>query len=234
MQARKDKFKTYKDVFDRFTIEKLFHLTSQGHFEGLESPISMGKEASVFSAKTKEGKSIAVKIYRLQNCNFNRMLDYLRLDFRYMHIKKGKRNIVFSWCQREFRNLLKAREANVRAPLPIAFSNNILVMEYIGNGEAAPKLKDTVPKNPEQFFEKIIVSIKRFYQHGMVHGDLSPFNILNHHEEPVFIDFSQAVPRESSAAEELLERDVENVLTFFAKHGVSASKETILSNIRKK
>src|SRR3990167_3477538 len=130
----REDFKTWGDVFDRFTQRTVYKLITQGHFEGLESPISIGKESNVFSALKKDGSRVMVKIYRLETCDFNRMLDYIKDDTREFRIKGGKRNIIFSWVQREYRNLFRAREAGISVPTPIAFSNNVLVLEFIGDG----------------------------------------------------------------------------------------------------
>ncbi|PIN69194.1 serine protein kinase RIO, partial [Candidatus Woesearchaeota archaeon CG11_big_fil_rev_8_21_14_0_20_43_8] len=78
MAKAKEKFKTYGDVFDNFTNRVLFKLMSQEHFEeDTLSPISIGKEANVFSAKTKDGEFVVVKIYRLETCDFTRMFEYI-------------------------------------------------------------------------------------------------------------------------------------------------------------
>ena len=221
----KEEFKTWGDVFDQFTQRTLFKLIAQGHFEGLESPISVGKESNVFSALKKDGTRVMVKIYRLETCDFNRMYDYIRDDPRFDRIRKGKRNIVFTWVQREFKNLIKAREANVNVPTPLAFRNNVLVLEFIGSDDViAPKLKDSIPKNPKDFFNRIITNMKRLYKAGFVHSDLSPFNILNHDEKPVFIDFSQTTTLESSMANEYLNRDIRNICVFFRKIGLDADE----------
>src|SRR3989339_1666921 len=139
----KEEFKTWGDVFDQFTQRTVYKLITQGHFEGLESPISIGKESNVFSAIKKDGSRVMVKIYRLETCDFNRMYDYIKDDPRFLNLKRGKRNIIFSWVQREYRNLLKAREANVSVPTPLVFINNTIVLEFIGDSSfIAPKLKD--------------------------------------------------------------------------------------------
>ncbi len=228
----KEEFKTRHDVFDGFTNRNIYKLITQGHFEGLESPISIGKESNVFSAVKKDGSKVMVKIYRLEACDFNRMYDYIKDDPRFISLKKGKRNIIFSWVQREFRNLLKAREASVSVPTPLTFSSNVLVMEFIGDdGIFAPKLKDGIPKNPKDFFDKIIVNMKRLHKANLVHADLSAFNILNYNETPVFIDFSQCTPLESSRAKEYVERDVRNVCTFFNKIGLKVDEAKVKEKI---
>ncbi|MBU0535838.1 MAG: serine protein kinase RIO [Nanoarchaeota archaeon] len=215
----KEKFKTFKNVFDLHTESAIFKLISEGHFDGLESPVSIGKEANIFTA-LKGRKRVIIKIYRLENCDFNRMYEYIRYDTRYLSLKNKRRLIIFSWCQREFRNLLKAREAGVKAPTPITFKDNILVMEYIGDDQVAPKLKDRIPKDPLSFYNRLVKNVKNFYKAGLVHGDLSEFNILNYKERPVLIDFSQASPLNSANSSELLERDIKNINRFFSKIGV--------------
>lgn len=228
----KEEFKTWGAVFDQFTQRTVFRLISQGHFEGLESPISVGKESNVFSAIKKDGTRVMVKIYRLETCDFNRMFDYIKDDPRYTKIKKGKRNIVFTWVQREYRNLLKARQANVNVPTPLTFFNNVLVLEFIGeNGFIAPKLKDSIPENLKEFFDKIILNMKKLYKAGLVHSDLSAFNILNCDETPVFIDFSQCAATQSSRANEFLERDIRNICRFFGKLGFKADEAKVKKEI---
>lgn len=233
-KPRPREFKTMHNVFDDFTNRTVYKLISQGHFEGLESPISIGKESNVFSAVRKDGTRVMVKIYRLETCDFNRMFDYIKDDPRYLKIKKGKRNIVFTWVQREYRNLMKARQANVNVPTPMTFSNNVLVLEFVGEGAfIAPKLKDEIPKNPKDFFDKIILNMKKLHKAGLVHADLSAFNILNLNEKPVFIDFSQCSTIESSRANEYLERDIRNVCNFFRKNGLTLDEQKVRQEIMK-
>ena len=123
----KEKFKTKHDVFDEHTNRVIYKLITEGHFKGLESPICIGKESNVFSALTNDGRKVIVKVYRLQTCDFNRMYDYIKADPRFANLKKNRRGIIFAWVQREYRNLFKAREGNVKVPIPIKFSKNVLV-----------------------------------------------------------------------------------------------------------
>ena len=226
-----EKYKTWGAVFDQFTQRTVYKLITEGHFEGLQSPLSIGKEANVFTAVRKDGTRLAAKIYRLETCDFNRMFDYIKDDPRFTKIRKGKRNIVFIWVQREFRNLLKAREAGVNVPTPITFSNNVLVLELIGDDDVAPKLKDKIPENPKEFLKKTVSNMKKLYDAKLIHSDLSPFNILNHNEIPVLIDFSQCITLESSRAEEFLSRDIKNVCNFFRKLGMNVDDQAIRKEI---
>ncbi|MBI2144664.1 serine protein kinase RIO [Candidatus Woesearchaeota archaeon] len=228
----RERFKTMDDVFDQFTIRNIFVLASKGHFvDGTLSPLSIGKEANVFSAERNDGSRAVVKIYRLSTCDFNNMYNYLASDPRFPHLKKKLREVVFAWCQREYRNLLATRDAGVRAPLPLAFLKNILVMTQVGDEQPAQKIKDDVPKPPQKFFAEVVAEIKKLYRYGYVHSDLSKFNILNSDKHPVLIDFSQMVPMNAPNAYEYLKRDIENVSDFFRKLGVKIDNGKLFREI---
>ncbi len=226
----REEWKIYKNVFDSFTERNLHKLAGQGHFDELESPIALGKEANVFAARKKSGELVAVKIYRVENCNFNTMYYYIKSDPRFEGLENNKRKIIFSWVQREYRNLLIARE-KARVPRPIAFKDNILVMEFIGkDNNPALKLKDSPPEDPKDFFEKTVRGVKGMLDAGIVHADLSDFNILNHEEEPVFIDLSQGTVLNTYNTQELLERDVKNLVSAFRKT-LSLDKDKVTEEI---
>jgi len=229
----KEEWKIYKNVFDQFTERTLFKLMSQKVINELNSPVQIGKEANVFSTTTPAGKKAIVKIYRLQSCNFNKMFDYIKQDIRFLHLKKQRREIIFAWVQREYRNLLKAREIGVNVPMPLAYLNNIIILEYIGDDIIAPMLKDHHPKNPPKFFNQLIKNYKLLYKKaGLVHADMSEFNILNYKEKPYLIDFSQTTPVKSSNAQELLKRDVKNICRFFKKVGLEKDQDKVIEIIK--
>lgn len=222
VNSSREEWKIKGGVFDQYTLRILEKLRSQNHFDDLESALALGKEANVFT--TLASQPTIVKVYRLENRDFNQMLRYLVQDPRYMHIKRRKREIVFAWCQREYRNLLLAREA-IPVPKPIAHRKNVLVMEQIGSPDPAPKLKDLPPKNPEVFFDKVIDYMKKLWDIELVHGDLSDFNILNNKEQPVFIDFSQCSKTDAPNAEELWQRDVQNIIKAANRCGIDLLEE---------
>jgi RIO kinase 1 len=228
-----ERFKTYKGVFDEFTERNLFELQSKGHFDGLLIPFRIGKESNVFIAD-KAGKKIIIKIYRVQNCDFKRMFHYIRQDPRYQYLKSQRREIIFSWTQREYKNLIKAEKGKVRSPKPISWKNNIILEELIGKDEPAPPLKDQPPKNPKKFFAEVVEQMRLLYQAGLIHGDLSAFNILNYNEKPYLIDFSQSTIITTPNWKELLHRDIKNVLQFFSGFGISANPEDIFKKVTEK
>ncbi len=214
----KEKFKTEKTVFDNFTINTLRSLETKGFLDHETLiPLFIGKEANVFIGEGEKGLLI-VKIYRLETCDFNRMYDYIKLDPRFKGVKRKKRDIIMMWVKREYRNLLKAREFHVRVPMPLIVKNNVLVMSLIG--DPANKLKDDIPKNVSKFYVDTINQIKKLLKAGLVHADLSQFNILNLDDKPVLIDFSQSTTKNSQRAKEYFERDLKNVNNFFLKIGL--------------
>ncbi len=229
-RTNQERFRTDKGVFDAFTQRNLFELQSRGVYDEIASPLFVGKESNVFLA-SKGKKTIVVKIYRLQNCDFKRMFQYIKQDPRYDFLKNKRREIIFAWTQREYKNLLRADKFGVTVPKAIVWKYNILVEELVGDKEPAPQLKNAVPENPEEFLQEIIVQMKKLYKGGLVHGDLSAFNILNDNEKPVLIDFSQGTLTKTPNAQELLERDVKNVLQFFKKLGVKRSVADVVQEI---
>ncbi|MBR9690515.1 serine protein kinase RIO [Candidatus Woesearchaeota archaeon] len=226
-----EKWKVYGNVFDQFTLRLLFKLSSQGHFEELKSPVSIGKEANIFTATTKEDKDIIVKVYRLQTCNFNKMYDYIKSDRRFEGLKKQRRKVIFNWVTREYQNIMKAREAGVRVPTPISVKDHVLLLELIGDKTPAPKLKDVVVgKNLE---DKLIENMKKLYNNGLVHGDLSEFNILVHNDLPIFIDFSQGTTSNDPNYDEYWQRDIKNIARFLNKSGIDVTEEELKEKVFK-
>lgn len=226
-----ERFKTEKGVFDEFTNRNLFELESRGILSRPFSPYEIGKESNVFIAQRKN-KPCILKIYRLQNCDFKRMYEYICVDPRYEYLMKRRREIIFAWTQREYKNLLRAQKAGVNAPVPYAYRDNILVESMIGKQEPAPALKDRHPRYPRQFLDAIFQQVRALYRSGLVHGDLSSFNILNFEEKPYLIDFSQATVTKSPNVQELLLRDIKNILSFFNKLGIKEDAEKIIQTIK--
>jgi len=77
----------------------------------------------------------------------------------------------------------------------------------------------------------LIKEVKKLYKIGLVHGDLSAFNILNFNDKPVLIDFSQATITKNYQAEELLKRDIKNIVQFFNKLGVKVDLEQTFKKV---
>jgi RIO kinase 1 len=221
-------------VFDTRTLENLYNLASKGIIDALGGSVSTGKEANIFYATSGE-KDLALKIYRISTSNFKAMQEYMHGDPRFGNIKGTKRAVVFAWTKKEFRNLRRAEEAGVRVPHPLAMRENILVMELIGGeGRAAPTLKNTELKTEEArlAFERIAEYISLLYNRaGLVHADLSEFNVL-YEGEPVIIDMGQSVTLDHPMARKFLERDVTNIARYFQKKYGIGSEEEIWAKLK--
>lgn len=226
--------KTYDEVFDDSTLKTLYKLMSKGVFDYLDFPISTGKEAKVFKAVSREGESYAAKIMRVNTAIFKEYREYIEGDHRFESVGKG-RKLIFNWTKKEFSNLKKLHEGGVRVPEPITFSDNVLLMDFIEHqGYPAPMLKNVeiVPEDLELIYEDVIENYKRMINEvKLVHGDLSEYNILIAEGYPFIIDVSQGVPFDHPLSEELLERDIGNMVRYFGDHGVDTSKEKILEEL---
>jgi|TARA_Y100000034_G_scaffold19243_1_gene21572 RIO kinase 1 len=221
-RTKKIERKLEDGVFDANTMDVLHKLMRQGHIDKLGGPIAVGKEANVYRAYLGEEKR-AVKIYRIETSSFRKMMPYLEGDPRF-DVRQAKYDIILVWAKKEFQNLKRAYKAGVPCPKPIAVHKNVLVMGFIGDEEPAPELKDYVPEDIQSVYKGVVDSLHTLYQTaGLVHGDMSEFNILLKDDKPVLIDFGQSMLKEHIRGEELLNRDCGVLAKFFNKHGVETS-----------
>jgi RIO kinase 1 len=214
---------TLEEVFDRATFMVIYELLKSDILYEVHGVVNAGKEARVYWGKNKEGKDLAVKIYLTASAEFRKgMLKYIEGDYRFKGVKRDTRSLIFTWAQKEYRNLEQASRAKVRVPRPVAVKNNVLVMEFIGkNGVNASSLKEQVPSDPEEVYGVLLTYLKRLYRKAeLVHGDLSEYNIMMWNGKPVIFDMAQAVPTSHPMAEFFLRRDIANVNRFFKRLGV--------------
>jgi RIO kinase 1 len=216
-----DQFKVEQSVFDDATFAAIYKLVQDGHIEAFGGPISTGKEANVYEALGSEG-DIAVKIYRINASNFQHMREYLDGDPRFEGIGNDKAKVVLAWTRKEFANLERAQKAGVRVPDPIAVERNVLAMELVGLvEERARRLAEVTVENPRTAYEVVREYMRRLYRAGLVHGDLSEYNLIIHDGELVVIDLGQAVTVHHRNADDFLRRDCRNVANFFTRQGVA-------------
>lgn len=227
-----DDRKCYDEVFDKATLLTIAKLISDGIIDTVDFPISTGKEANVYRCSAKD-RFIVLKIFRTSTATFRNLLRYIIGDPRFEGVKRDRRDIVYTWTKKEFKNLKRLRDAKVRVPEPITFRDNILVMEYIGDEEMpSPTLKEAGTKAPKRVFDFLVRSIKNAYRRAnLVHGDLSEYNVLMWNE-PVIIDVGQGVVLEHPMAEELLRRDVTNIVRYFRKFGVHCDESDVLKKVK--
>ncbi|MDR5673220.1 serine/threonine-protein kinase Rio1 [Halalkaliarchaeum sp. AArc-GB] len=223
-----EQFKVEGDVFDDATLAAIYKLVQDGYVEAFGGPISTGKEANVYEALG-DDREVAIKVYRITTSNFRQMRDYLEGDPRFEGIGNDKKEVVLAWTRKEFANLKRARRAGVRVPEPIAVERNVLVMELVGLvEERARRLAEVHVENPQTAYEVVREYMRRLYSAGLVHGDLSEYNLIIHDGELVVIDMGQAVTVHHPNAGEFLERDCRNVATFFTRQGLDVTGEELL------
>ena len=225
-----DQFKVEQSVFDDATFAAIYKLVQDGYIDAFGGPISTGKEANVYEALGADDRDVAVKIYRINASNFQQMREYLEGDPRFEGIGSDKKKIVLAWTKKEFANLRRARKAGVRVPEPIAVERNVLVMELVGLvEERARRLAEVTVENPEPAFEVVREYMRRLYGAGLVHGDLSEYNLIIHDGELVVIDLGQAVTVHHPNADDFLERDCRNVASFFGRQGLEVDPADLRS-----
>jgi len=232
-----DAVKVENEVLDTQTLMGLYRLARKGKFDALGGVINAGKEANIFLAR-KGDVSIAVKIYMITTSNFNTMKKYVLGDRRFAGVKQDRQHIIFAWAQKEYRNLQSAKKAGVRVPEPYAFHRNILLMEFIGrDGLPFPQLKDVplTKEEAEHVVERLLEYISLLYQRvHMVHGDMSEYNVLLDPDtfEPVVIDMGQSVLLDHPLAEEMLVRDIANIVRLAREHGLFYDVDTCIQNVK--
>lgn len=232
-----DALKVTENVFDDATLRTLYTIVNKGIIKALGGPISTGKEANVFLAEG-EDRILAIKIYRISSGTFDAMEEYILGDPRFRNIRHSKRDIIFAWTKKEHRNLERAIEAGVKVPLPIISERNVLVMEFMGQGERPyPQLREAGLEKDDAraVFETIVRYIGLLYvKASLVHGDLSEYNILMNPEtkEPIIIDMGQSVTPEHPRAQQFLQRDLENIVRYFKKYDIQADPEKLYQDLR--
>ena len=156
LEKDSETYKIMASVFDSSTLLTLYHMINRGVFDVFYGAVSTGKEANIFCALDKRGNYVATKIYRISTSNFRNMYRYLAGDPRFRRIQRERRQIIYSWASREFKNLQRAYEAGVAVPRPIDCEKNVLAMEFIGEeGAPYPRMKDVPPRAPRRMFERL-------------------------------------------------------------------------------
>jgi len=225
--------KLLDEFFDHSTLLAVSRLVNRGLFDAVDYPISTGKEGGVFRATAGAGFR-AVKVYRVSNTVFRHLPDYTLASLRRESSVKNFGGLIFAWTRREHTILGRLAEAEVRAPRPFGHFRNVLVMEFIGNAEglAAPRLIDAVVDDPATLYEDLVREIGRMARTArLVHGDLSPYNVLFHEGHPVLIDVAQAVGAEHPEARRLMERDVGNFAKYLERIGYSVEPSDFLEAV---
>jgi len=139
------------------------------------------------------------------------------------------------WIASEYKALSMLHAVGADVPRPVSRSGGALLLEYLGDREnAAPMLSQISLPQPQAIaaFRRIIRNVALWLRYDLVHGDLSPFNILYWAGNVTIIDFPQAVDaRFNQDARSLLSRDLENVCSYFERMSVEADPDRIADEL---
>ncbi|ADB57791.1 RIO1 family regulatory kinase/ATPase domain-containing protein [Archaeoglobus profundus] len=188
-----------------------------------------GKESMVYNCISKWGEAV-LKFHKVGYTSFKRVRekrDYGDLHYTVLMIRSAKN---------EF-NALKKLHSKVSVPKPYGWEGNAVLMELID----AKELYKVRLENPKEVLDYIIEEVREMWKLGIVHGDLSQFNILVNPEGIWFIDFPQAIDlneietdEELRMAEEILRRDLTNLISYFRKtYRVEVDADRIVEEILK-
>ena len=187
-------------------------LVKSGVIESFGQSLGVGKEADVFDALSSDGKRIAIKLHRLG-----------RISFRQTRRKRGYAREHSTWlfqshiaAEREFQALQLVYKIGIAVPEPISQNRHVIAMGMI-EGAQLSKYKEIA--NPKKILKEILRNVRKTYLKAkVIHADLSEYNIILKPDGHILIiDWPQYVKTDHANAEELLERDLRNILTFFSR-----------------
>lgn len=214
--------------------------------------VKSGKEATVYLCEDPNGDGLlAAKVYRSTDTRRfadDSMYREGRLRRKNRHARaieqksRAGREFAFAaWVSAEYEALGTLFASGCDVPRPVHSSGTIIVMQYIGDeDEPAPPLSNIrlAPEEARPIFDRIMRNVELMLSCDLVHGDLSPYNILyldqhvGHSGSICIIDFPQAVDaRFNSNALALLERDIANVCAYFARYGIDADPHRITHSL---
>ncbi len=200
-------------------------LIDDGVIDEVIRALKSGKEATVYLVRTGIQTRCA-KVYRdMRQRSFQRRAQYqegrkMRGSRQTRAMKKntrfGRSEHESAWKNAEVDALYRLHAASVRVPKPYGFFNDVLIMELVtdSGGQPAPRLGeiDLSPEEARAYHEFLMRQIVRMLNIGLIHGDLSEFNVLVGSDGPVIIDLPQVVNAAgNNGARAMLERDVNNI-----------------------
>ncbi len=213
------------------TPKRLQPLIEDGLIDEVISQLMSGKEATVFMVRC--GSEIrCAKVYKdAGKRSFKQAVQYregrkVRNSRQARAMAKGSKygreEQESLWHNAEVDALYKLAQAKVRVPKPYGCIDGVLLMELItdADGDVAPRLNDVKLTQEEALahHSQVIRDVVRMLCAGLVHGDLSEFNVLVDQDGPVIIDLPQAVDAvANNHAEWMLERDINNMRDYYGQ-----------------
>ncbi len=231
IHQEREEEKTEGGVFNRATMIMLGKFFNKGVVSKLGFPIARGKESDVFVAEAGNAEilggasHVILKMFRVTTTSFRKMSPYIDGDPRFTRqVGKSREKIIETWCKKEFGNLEIASRAGVSVPKPYMYNGTILAMEFIHDSGMVPAatLANSTLSNPERMAHAVIEDIRKLYDAGLVHADMSEYNILVGDDEKEYvIDMGQAIVLKHPNAYDYLQRDVEHIVKYFnRKYGL--------------
>ena len=220
------------------TPKRILPLVEEGLVDEVISQLMSGKEATVYAVRCGDEVRCA-KVYKeATKRSFKKAAQYnegrkVRNSRRARAMEKGskfgRKQQEEIWQSAEVDALYKIADAGVRVPEPYGCYDGVLLMELITDedGDVAPRLND-VEMSAEQAIEdhQVVMSyVMRMLCVGLVHGDLSEFNVLVDEYGPVIIDLPQAVDAAANNnAKSMLKRDVQNMTNYYSQFAPELAK----------
>ncbi|MBQ0732418.1 MAG: serine protein kinase RIO [Oleispira antarctica] len=214
------------------TPKRIQPLVDDGVVDEVLSQLMSGKEATVFVVRCGDEIRCA-KVYKeAAKRSFKQAVQYQegrksKNSRRQRAMEKGskfgRKQQEESWHNAEVDALYRLAEAGVRVPTPYGCFDGVLLMELVtyDGGEVAPRLNDVSMTHKQALEDHLTVmnDVKRMLVAGLVHGDLSEFNVLVDDYGPVIIDLPQAVDAAANNhAKSMLERDVANMTEYYGQY----------------
>ena len=211
--------------------KRLQPLIDEGFIDSVVRQLMSGKEANVYVVRCDDEIRCA-KVYKEATArSFRQAVDYTEnrkvkntRQARAMAkgTKFGRQATEAAWQSAEVDALYRLAAAGVRVPVPYNFHDGVLLMELVADehGDAAPRLNDVdlAPEAARRHHATLLREVVRMLCAGVVHGDLSEFNVLLGADGPVIIDLPQAVDAAgNNHAQRMLLRDVANLRGFFGR-----------------
>lgn len=218
------KYRGYRILPAGFDVLALNELAEKNILEGFGIALGIGKEADIYDAITPDEKRVAVKFNRL-GLSFKSLKEKRSYAPQHDWIEASEKA-----AQKEYKALEKLHP-EVEVPEPIAQNRHVLVMGLI-EGEELGEVAEI--DYPEPVLDEILRNVKESYKLGIIHADLSEHNIIiQPNGEILIIDWPQWEPIDHPEADDLLERDVSNVLNFFRrKFRIERDLEKTLDEVR--
>ncbi|MCO5952248.1 serine protein kinase RIO [Microbacterium yannicii] len=224
-------------------------MTASAAFDTELGIVKTGKEADVHlierAVPGTAGVLLAAKRYRnTHHSDFHRSGSYEEgrtmrntRDARAVGRKSahGRSVAAGHWAHSEFEALCRAWQAGVPVPYPVQVSDTEVLMEFVGDGRAAaPRLAQSRlhGEHLRDAFAQVVGILEAFAGAGYAHGDLSPYNLLDHQGRIVVIDLPQIVDVAANPQGlDFLHRDVVNVSTWFARRGLENDPEEVFAHL---